>query len=260
MSLTPRNAAPGGLLRASTLAVLLLAALEVRAQGAVPARDSIPVASAAAEGEGDGEGFRRPDRVQFMTSAAFGSPQQGWLGRTPGRDVFLGVVRVSWRVSGSERAAFGYFGEFIPMAVVTSNPTAIRPLKECLVDHPEWTDRGSVPVIEYFEACAERSASAYGVGVTPFGISGRFARSNGAALVTDLSVGVIMFDKKMPYPPATRLNYNITLGTAIEFPVAGRSFVSVGYNLKHLSNGGRGDFNPGVAAHAIQLGWGRRSR
>lgn len=256
MSLTSRNAAPGSLVWAPAL-VILLAAGEVRAQEMPTAPDSQPAQRPLAV---EGLRLRTPDRVQFMTTAAFGSPQHGWLGQTPGRDVFLGVIRMNWRLAGSGGATFGYFGEFIPLAVVTANPIVVRPLDVCVVDHPEWADLGSVPAIEYFESCAERSASAYGVGITPLGIWGRFARGNGTAFVTDLSVGAVMFDKTMPYPTATKFNYNITLGTAIEIPVANRSFLSIGYHLQHLSNGGRGDFNPGVAAHAIQLGWGRRAR
>ncbi|CAN5273711.1 hypothetical protein BH23GEM2_BH23GEM2_01960 [soil metagenome] len=240
------------------LAVLLLAAGNVRAQETEPATDSARAKPTLAV---EGLRLRMPDRVQFLTTAAFGSPQHGWLGQTPGRDVFLGVIRMSWRVAGSDRGAgFGFFGEFIPVAMVTSNPIDVLPLRDCVVDHPEWADQGSVPAIEYFEECTVKSASAYGVGITPFGISGRFARSNGTALVTELSVGAVMFDKTVPYPTATRFNYNVTLGTSIEIPVASRSFISLGYNLHHLSNGGRGEFNPGIAAHAVQVGWGRRGR
>lgn len=257
MSLLPRNAVSTGFPWAPALAVLLLAGGDLRAQEAAAAPDSVPVQQKLAV---EGLRLRTPDRVQFLTTAAFGSPQHGWLGRTPGRNVFLGVIRMNWRLAGSGGSTFGYSGEFIPVAVVTSNPIAVRPLEDCVVDHPEWADKGSVPAIEYFEACAERSASAYGVGITPLGIWGRFARGNGTAFVTDLSVGAVMFDKTMPYPTATRLNYNITLGTAIEIPLANRAFVSIGYHLHHLSNAGQGDFNPGIAAHAIQVGWGRRGR
>lgn len=240
------------------LAVLLLLPTDLRAQEPEPAQDSAGARPTLAV---EGLGLRMPDRVQFLTTAAFGSPQHGWLGQTPGRDVFLGVIRMTWRVAGSERGAgLGFFGEFIPVAVVTSNPIDVLPLRDCVLGHPEWADQGSVPAIEYFEACALRSASAYGVGITPFGISGRFGRGNGTALVTELSVGAVMFDKTMPYPTAARFNYNVTLGTSIEIPVASRSFVSLGYHLHHLSNGGSGDFNPGIAAHAIQFGWGRRAR
>ena len=258
MSLLPRNVVSGSLGCASALAVLLLATAELRAQQ--PDVGSSDSASGKQPLAVEGLRLRMPDRVQFLTTAAFGSPQHGWLGQTPGRDVFLGVIRMNWRLAGSGGSTFGYFGEFIPLAVVTSNPIVVRPLEDCVVDHPEWADQGTVPAIEYFEACAERSASAYGVGVTPLGIWGRFARANGTAFVTDLSVGAVMFDKTMPYPTATRLNYNITLGTAIEIPLANRRFMSIGYHLQHLSNAGQGDFNPGVAAHAIQVGWGRRAR
>lgn len=209
---------------------------------------------------GERQSLRMPDRVQFLTTAAFRSPQQGWLGQTPGRDVFVGVIRTSWRVGGSERATFGYFAEFIPIAVVTSNPRDVRPLDDCAEDHPQWKDKGSVPAIEYFETCVVRSVSAYGVGITPLGLSARFARATGMALVTDFSVSAIMFDRNMPYPTAAKLNYKVTVGTSLEIPVASRSFVSLGYELHHLSNGGRGDFNPGIASHAIQVGWGRRAR
>lgn len=253
-----QNAVTGRSAWLPALAVLLLAAGDLRAQESEPAPDSVVARPTLAV---EGLGLRMPDRIQFLTTAAFGSPQHGWLGQTPGRDVFLGVIRMSWRVAGSERGAgFAFFGEFIPVAVVTSNPIDVRPLRDCVIDHPEWADKESVPAIEYFEACSVRSASAYGIGITPLGMSGRFARRNGTALVTELSVGAVMFDKTMPYPTAARFNYNVTLGTSIEIPVASRSFVSLGYHLHHLSNGGGGEFNPGIAAHAIQVGWGRRAR
>jgi hypothetical protein len=258
MSSTLQSAVFGRSAWLPVLAGLLLATGDLRAQDTEPAQDSVGAKPTLLV---EGLGLRMPDRVQFLTTAAFRSPHAGWLGQTPGRDVFLGVIRMSWRVAGSERrAGFSFFGELIPVAVVTSNPIDVRPLRDCVVDHPEWADKGSVPAIEYFEACAVRSESAYGVGITPLGMSGRFARSNGTALVTELSVGAVMFDKTMPYPTATKFNYNVTLGTSIEIPVAARSFVTLGYHLHHLSNGGRGDFNPGVAAHAIQVGWGRRAR
>lgn len=254
----PQNAVSRRSAWLPVLAILTLAAGGLQAQEAEPAQDSALTKPTLAV---EGLGLRMPDRVQFLTTAAFGSPPHGWLGKTPGRDVFLGVIRMSWRVAGSEQGAgFAFFGEFIPVAVVTSNPIDVLPLRDCVVDHPEWADQGSVPAIEYFEACSVRSASAYGIGITPFGLSGRFGRSNGTALVTELSVGAVMFDKTMPYPTAARFNYNVTLGTSIEVPVAARSFVTLGYHLHHLSNGGRGEFNPGIAAHAIQVGWGRRAR
>jgi hypothetical protein len=258
MSSLLQHPVPGWSAWLSVLAALLLGTGSVRAQEAGPEQDSVAAKPTLLV---EGLGLRMPDRIQFLTTAAFRSPQSGWLGQTPGRDVFLGVMRMSWRVAGSERGAgFAFFSELIPIAVVTSNPIDVLPLRDCVVNHPEWADKGSVPAIEYFESCAVRSESAYGVGITPLGMSGRFARGNGTALVTELSVGAVMFDKTMPYPTATRFNYNVTLGTSIEIPVAARSFVTLGYHLHHLSNGGRGEFNPGVAAHAIQVGWGRRAR
>jgi hypothetical protein len=202
--------------------------------------------------------FRQPERVLFSTTAAASSTPSGWLGRTPDRGVFISAIRGTWRLAGSDRASIGYFAELVPFAIVTRNPTHVRPLDECVHDTPEWRGRTMINAVEYFENCATRSANAYGGGITPIGLSTRFARSNGVALLTEASAGAIMFDKTVPYPNTTRLNYNLAAGTAVEIPVRGRAVMSIGYYMHHLSNGGQGEFNPGILAHSLQIGWGRR--
>lgn len=200
-----------------------------------------------------------PDRILFTLSSARVSSQSGWLGKTPDRGVFVGAARAVWQVVGSERGtSASYFAELIPLAVVTRNPTTIEPLESCIQKHPDWDGRETIPVIEYFERCQTESASAYGVGFTPIGVSARFARGSGIALVTEAWFGGILFDKSVPYPNTTRFNYNLSAGTSLEIPLRGRSIVSIGYYAHHFSNGGRASFNPGILAHALQVGWGVR--
>jgi hypothetical protein len=202
--------------------------------------------------------LRQPERILFSTTAAASSTPSGWLGKTPGRGVFISAIRSTWRLSGSDHASIGYFAELVPLAIVTRNPIQVRPLQECARETPEWHGRPTINAVEYFENCATHSASAYGGGITPLGLSTRISRSSGVALVAELSAGTILFDKTVPYPNTTRLNFNLAAGTSVEIPLRGRAVVSVGYYMHHLSNGGQGEFNPGILAHSFQMGWGRR--
>lgn len=203
--------------------------------------------------------MRKPDRVLFATSVGFSSSTRGWLGRTPDRRVLFSSIRPVWELSRPGRAAFSYFAEFVPVAMVTRNPTELLPLSVCAREHPEWSEGGTVPETEYLEKCGIAPRSSYGAGVTPLGFGGRFSSSGGMSFVTEVSAGIIVFDKRTPYPSTTTFNYNVALGGALEIPAANRSFLSIGYRFHHLSNGGAGEFNPGIAAHTLQLGWGRRA-
>jgi hypothetical protein len=219
----------------------------------------VSTAQDTTSGDSQGQRMRAPDRVFVTTTTAFTSSPSGWLGKTPDRGLFIGAVRMSWRLAGSESgASVGYFVEAIPVAFVTGNPTAIESLESCIERYPEWRRHPTIPAIEYFENCAVNSARAYGGGFTPFGLSARFVRPSGLAFVAETWLGGIVFDKSVPYPNTTRFNYNLAAGTSVEIPLRGRTLLSIGYHMHHLSNGGRGDFNPGILAHSVQLGWGRR--
>jgi hypothetical protein len=200
-----------------------------------------------------------PTSYSFTTSTSRTSTPSGWLGKTPDRGVFIAAVRSSWRIAGREDgASVSYFTELVPVSFVTQNATEIEPIESCIQRHPEWRHQQTVPAIEYFEKCARDRPNAYGAGFTPLGLSARFARRGGIALLTEAWFGGILFDRSVPYPNTTRFNYNVSAGTALEFPLGGRSVLSVGYHMHHLSNGGRGAFNPGILAHALHLGIGRR--
>ena len=206
----------------------------------------------------DEPGLRAPDRVVVSASAARNSPRGKWLGRTPGRDVLLTSVRSVWRLAGADGPTLSYVVDLLPLAVVTGNPTHFLSQQQCVRVRPDVREEDLRIRTTYYEKCAASVKNAYGIGLSPVGFEARLLRIGGVGVLADASVGAIVFNRPMPYPDAARFNFNIAVGAGIELPLSRTATVTIGYRLHHLSSGGRGQFNPGLGAHAISVGWGPR--
>jgi hypothetical protein len=207
----------------------------------------------------DEQRLRAPDRVVISASAARNSPRGRWLGRTPGRDVLLTSVRSVWLLAGADGPTLSYVVDLLPLAVVTDNPTHFLSHQQCMRARPDVREEDLSIRTTYYEKCAASVKNAYGIGLSPVGFEARLLRAGGVGILADVSIGGIVFNRPMPYPDAARLNFNIAAGAGVELPLSRTLMMTIGYRLHHLSSGGRGQFNPGVGAHAVTIGWGHRS-
>ena len=75
----------------------------------------------------------------------------------------------------------------------------------------------------------------------------------------DLGTGISYFSKRVPDERGTKLNFTAMVGAGLQTWIRHNRNVSVGYRFNHISNGGRGSFNPGFNTHDLFVSYGFKS-
>jgi hypothetical protein len=96
--------------------------------------------------------------------------------------------------------------------------------------------------------------TAHGAGAAPVGFVGRWRVSHTFGLQLRASGGMVYFSQAVPDPLGCRLNFTADAGIAADVRVANKLALVVGSRLNHISNGGRGQVNPGMNSRMIELG------
>lgn len=96
-----------------------------------------------------------------------------------------------------------------------------------------------------FEPSRNR-ASLSGFGITPLGLRINFVSDKQLQPFVDFSGGMIVFDEPFPDSRGKKFNYTLGLGGGLEYMVNSGASLSFGYRYFHISNGERGQVNPGI--------------
>lgn len=152
----------------------------------------------------------------------------------------LVAVQVSRDLARGRKWTLAYVGEVLPVMLVRSGPPVNRTPDTITFRDPK-------------KASQFRYRDAYGFGLAPFGLEVSRRLAPGVSVLFNTTAGALLFDRVVPYGEATRANFTVSPGVAVEVASPGRTRVAVGYTFHHLSNASFGESNPGVNSQVVYV-------
>lgn len=163
-----------------------------------------------------------------------------WIGGSPfataliakTKDAQFGLIGLQYaRVLATENhIAVRYTADLIPAALLHFPPAPQAPA-------------GGVP-----------SRPVYGAGVAPVGLQFVYRTHRAVQPFFGGSGGLMAFPHRIPDRRGRRVNYTFDVGVGVRWVLGPRRVLTVGYRFHHLSNGFRGDINPGFDANIFYIG------
>jgi hypothetical protein len=95
----------------------------------------------------------------------------------------------------------------------------------------------------------------YGAGLSPLGFKVNFGQQSWVKPFVAASVGFLYFEDEVPVPRSSRFNFTPELGLGVQFFLAPKRAVTLGYKLHHISNANTGRSNPGMDSHVFYAGF-----
>jgi hypothetical protein len=95
----------------------------------------------------------------------------------------------------------------------------------------------------------------YALGVAPIGFQGNFRPRKKLQPFLSMSLGLLPFNETTPNVTGKKLNFSTEGGGGIEYRLANRKAITVGYKFYHISNASRGVENPGYDAQLFYVGY-----
>ena len=173
------------------------------------------------------------------------SPRGGGWGLITGRRVYLTALRAEWIINSNRHLAWGYVGEWTPLAVVQR------------VNRAETYSCYEGPG----GRVCERDVSdqiALGTGISPVGLKMYLNPGGRTRPFAHAAGGGIAFTSEVPVRNSTHFNFTVEYGGGLEFARRDGRAVIVGFRFHHISNGSIGDLNPGLDANVVYLGFKKR--
>jgi len=99
------------------------------------------------------------------------------------------------------------------------------------------------------------SSTLYGAGLSPLGFKVIFGQQSWIKPFVAASVGFLYFEDDVPVPRSSRLNFTPELGLGVQFFLAPKRAVTLGYKFHHMSNANSGRSNPGMDSHVFYAGF-----
>jgi hypothetical protein len=99
------------------------------------------------------------------------------------------------------------------------------------------------------------SSTIYGAGLSPLGLKVNFGQQSWIKPFVAASVGFLYFEDDVPVPHSSRFNFTPELGLGVQFFLAPKRAVTLGYKLHHISNANTGRRNPGMDSHVFYAGF-----
>lgn len=158
-------------------------------------------------------------------------------GRT--KDARFGVVaaRYARRFNNNDTVNLKYTFDAIPVAVL-NYPDTDLPVAGAVIP----------------AGFGERR-TAYGFGISPLGLQVNFRPRKKVQPFVEATGGLLYLDKRVPRFTGTRFQFTANVGAGIEFMLANKRSVTVGYKYFHISNGDRGATNPGFDNNLFYVGY-----
>jgi opacity protein-like surface antigen len=188
-----------------------------------------------------------PRRAEFgvWTAAAHDEPLNTRVGHTHNRDLYVIGVRGAWALTRGPKVRLEYTADVIPAIVSTEMPTyPRRPVAAC----PSCRSAFTTPE----ERAAGRSV--YGAALVPAGLQLRVAVGPRLSLLARAAAGLVWFERRVPDPGETQLNFWGDLGAGAELALTHVMALGAGFRLNHISNADTGPVNPGMNTRMLELG------
>ena len=152
----------------------------------------------------------------------------------------LVAVQVSRDLARGQNWTLAYIGEVLPVMLVRSGPPVNRVPDTITVRDPKKTSQF-------------RYRDGYGFGLAPFGLEVSRRLVPGVSALFNTTAGALLFNRVIPYGGATRANFTVSPGVALEIAPASRTRIAVGYTFHHLSNASFGESNPGMNSQVVYV-------
>lgn len=215
--------------------------------------------------EGGAGGTAVPDGTHRGAFELFGgignqSPQLGILGETPGMSFGILALRRTRALGAPPPAGqlpkWEWTVDLVPLARTSPPLVSLRgtgrpcPTARLCVEPPDPRPSGV-----HFPA-----GSAYGVGITPIGVTRRFRRGSMASPFVGVNGGALYFDRHAPTTKSSRFNFTASAELGLRVGELDEAGLTIAYRFHHISNAGTAGENPGLASHVITLGVHRPRR
>ena len=151
-------------------------------------------------------------------------------------------VQFSHDVLHFHRIWFAYLGEVLPALMVRSGAPSNRKPNPGL--NPKLLDDAAR--LQRFEI-----HDSYGFGLAPFGTEITAQLDDNVTGIFGITAGAALFTHVVPYGDATKANFTVSPGTALQWTLPRNTQVAVGYTFHHLSNASFGKSNPGMNSQIL---------
>lgn len=164
------------------------------------------------------------------------------IGKIPRSSIGMLGLRYHRRLApspGSERTGgltYTYLIDLLPVVAV-SIPGGTVP-QTSLSDRTVFTD----------------GITTYGVGIAPIGLRLNYRLDAPVEPYIAGSTGALFFHRALPDGRGERINFMVDAGAGLQISLTTQTILSVGYRYHHLSNGFRGEVNPGMDSHLFHAG------
>jgi hypothetical protein len=168
---------------------------------------------------------------EYSVWGGYSPDSNTWMpafGRSP--DTRFGIVafRYSRRFNNGDKVNLKYTADVVPVAVLN------------------FPDFLPVPPVR---------KTAYAFGVTPLGIQANFRPRKRYQPYWTLAGGFMWFNEHVPNILGTQFHFTADIGGGVEVKLHEKRAVSIGYKYYHISNGSRGQINPGFDNNVFYLGY-----
>lgn len=173
----------------------------------------------------------------FATVTLLGNVQQaqlGLLGLRYGRRL---LPRPPHNSNSLSNPTLTYTVDVLPVVRLSTSSTTIDP-----------TPPDSPPALR------EQNVETYGMGISPAGLRVTFRAAKRVQPFLAGSTGLLYFGERVPSERGKQFNFMFDMGAGFRIVLTPDLLLSAGYRYYHLSNGFRGQTNPGVDANLLHFG------
>lgn len=149
-------------------------------------------------------------------------------------------VQISRDIWRGQKSRLAYVGEVLPVMLVRSGPPINR-----MPDTLRHYDKKEIERFSYREG--------YGFGLAPFGLEISRQIAPRLSVLGNTTAGALLFNKIVPYGAATKANFTVSPGVALQWEPVDRTRVALGYTFHHLSNASFGRSNPGMNSQILYV-------
>jgi len=163
-----------------------------------------------------------------------------------------GSLSSSTLIAKTPDARFGLIGLQFGRILATENHIAVRYTADLIpaavLSHPP------LPDAETNDAAASTVSPIYGVGVAPVGLQFVYRTHRSVQPFFGGTGGLMYFPSPIPDGRGRKLNYTFDVRAGVRWILGAHRVLTVGYRFHHLSNGFRGEINPGFDANIFYVG------
>lgn len=113
---------------------------------------------------------------------------------------------------------------------------------------------GGGPSTDSETSVYQQGLDTYGIGASPAGLRITFRPANRVQPFLAGSTGLVYFVDALPNERGKHLNFMFDVGAGVQVVLTSNLILTAGYRYLHLSNGFRGQINPGIDANLLHLG------